>query len=241
MGAPTSICIAIDGPVASGKTVVGRGVAGRLGFRFLDTGVIYRAATLAALQRGVDLKDRPALTEMAGSIEIRLVGEAGERLVLDGVDVSDKLREPRVERGVSLVSKVPGVRSVLVARQRALASDGEIVMVGRDIGTVVLPDAPVKIFLTASVEVRAHRRYEETMSPGDSSTYESVVAELESRDKMDSEREQSPLRAAADAVVVATDDMNIPELTAEILRVAKSKGIRPIVSDCASDATASTS
>ena len=222
--------IAIDGPVASGKTVVGRGVAWELGFRFLDTGTMYRATTLAALKRDVDLEDRVALTEMVSSLQIDLAGHSGERLVLDGVDVSNDLRDSQIEQGVSLVSKVPGIRSALVTLQRAIAADGDIVMAGRDIGTVVLPDSLAKFFLTASVEVRARRRYEELRVQGNNlSTYERVVDDLKRRDKMDSERKQSPLRPAEDAVVIVTDDMNILELTEEILRIATSRGIRPIL------------
>ncbi len=228
MGKPRSTCVAIDGPVASGKTVAGRSVADKVGFRFLDTGAMYRAATLAALQRGIDFDAGPALTEMAGSIQLKLAGQSGERLFLDGVDVSDELRDPQVDQGVSLVSKAPGVRYALVARQQAIAGAGGIVMVGRDIGTVVLPDAPVKVFLTASVEVRARRRYEESRAENDAIPYEKVLAQLRRRDKIDSERDQSPLRPANDAVVIATDDMSVPELTAEILRIAETNGIRPI-------------
>ncbi len=134
---------------------MGRLLAQRLGFRFLDTGAMYRAVTLAALRKGIDLADEAALTRLADSLELRLVpGDSGDRLLMDGEDVTDLLRQQKVERGVSLVARVPGVRAAMVRQQQAIAREGPVVMVGRDIGTVVLPDARVKVFLKASVDVR---------------------------------------------------------------------------------------
>ena len=216
------LSIAIDGPVASGKTSVGRLLAERLGYRFLDTGIMYRAVTWAAMQRGLDLGDRAALGRLASVLEIRLTsGEGGDRLVVDGLDVTDLLRDHEVERGVSLVAAASGVRSALVEQQRRIAGDGAIVMVGRDIGTVVLHDASAKVFLMASVGVRAHRRHQELRTRGDSIEYQEVVDDLVRRDKIDSERADSPLRAAEDAVQIDTDNLEIEEVVQEILSIVE--------------------
>ncbi len=214
--------VAIDGPVAAGKTVVGRLVSRELGCRFLDTGTMYRAVTCVAQQRDMDLEDEDSLSALAHSLEMRLIpGNGGDRLVVNGEDLTDYLRSPEVERGVSLVSRIPGVRAAMVVRQRAMAEEGPIVMVGRDIGTVVLPDAPVKVFLNASVEVRARRRYEEMQQAGSTIAYERVLEDLVRRDKIDSERTDSPLRPAKDAVQLMTDDMEIEEVAQKILALIK--------------------
>ncbi len=214
------IAIAIDGPVASGKTVVGRLVAKKLGFRFIDTGMMYRAATWAANKAGLDLNDERVLTELAEKMQIRLVlGPDGcERLLVDGGGVTSKLREPEIERGVSLVSKVRGVRAAMVKQQQDVAREGPIVMAGRDIGTVVLPNATIKAFLTASVEVRARRRYLELLEQGKSADYQKVLEDLVRRDKIDSERADSPLRPAADSIIMETDNRTIENLVDEIYK-----------------------
>ena len=216
--------IAIDGPVASGKTAVGRVVATRLGIRFLDTGAMYRAVTWVATQLGTDLDDDDALTAIAESVDMRLVaGDAGDRLIVDGQDITDHIRDRDVERGVSLVSAVSGVRTALVGQQRVVASQGSIVMVGRDIGTVVLPDADVKVFLQASMEVRAKRRYDELRSQGKSPDYQHVTDDLARRDKIDSERTDSPLRRAPDAVLLDTDDLTVEEVVRRIQGIAEAR------------------
>ena len=195
-------------------------VAERLGFRFLDTGVMYRAITRLALRRSTELTDEASLTTLARGVTMRLApGEGGHRLLVDGEDISDQMRDPEVERGVSLVSKVSGVRSAMVERQRAIAKEGWTVMVGRDIGTVVLPDAAVKVYLTASVEVRARRRFLEFQRQGESVDYSQVVNGLTRRDKIDSERADSPLRPADDAVIIDTDDIGVEELAERILDI----------------------
>ncbi|MCS7207697.1 MAG: (d)CMP kinase, partial [Dehalococcoidia bacterium] len=153
--------IALDGPVAAGKTAVGKALAQRLGWRFLDTGAMYRAVAWAAWQRGISPSDGDALTALANTLTIELVNGPDPRWLVDGQDVTPFLRLPQVEAIVSQVSAVPGVRRALVARQRALAQEGNIIVAGRDIGTVVLPDAPLKVFLLASVETRAMRRWRE--------------------------------------------------------------------------------
>lgn len=214
--------IAIDGPVASGKTLVGSLLAKRLGCRFLDTGAMYRAVTWAALERESDLEDEVALTRMASSLDIRLVsGEAETRLLVDGWDITDQLRDAEVERWVSAVSSVSGVRAVMVEQQRAIARKGLIVMVGRDIGTVVLPDATTKVFLNASVEVRARRRYHELQEQGHTPDYEQVLSELIRRDRIDTERDDSPLRPAADAIQIETDALSPEEVIERIVAVVE--------------------
>ena len=214
-GKPT---IAIDGPAASGKTVVGRELASRLEFRFLDTGNMYRAVTWAALDRSIGLKDEGALQELAESIEIRLVPMNGsDRLLADGRDVTDLLRQREIDRGVSDVSAVSGVRRAMVPQQRAVADQGPIVMVGRDIGTVVLPDAKVKVFLMASSNVRARRRHRENLEKGITTDLGQVTIDLKRRDTQDTKRADSPLRPADDALEIDTDSLSVEEVVALIM------------------------
>ncbi len=207
------ISIAIDGPVASGKTSVGQRVAERLGVRFLDTGMMYRAATLAAVRAGVEIRDEDALARLVSSLEITVAwGEAGDRLLVDGRDITDELRSPLVDGSVSEVSAVPAVRSVMVQHQRAIAGEGSIVMVGRDIGTVVLPEATAKIFLTASAEARAQRRLRELDQRGQRADRDEVMAALRHRDKIDAGRDDSPLKPDDDAVTIETDLLGVDEV-----------------------------
>ena len=212
------LAIAIDGPVASGKTAVGRLVARRLGLRFLDTGSMYRAVTRVALDRCIDLNDGDALTALAERLDLRLsFAHGADRLTADGTDVTDGLRTPGVERGVSLVARVPGVRRSLVAQQRRMAADGPLVMAGRDIGTVVMPDAPVKVYLNASARVRATRRRGDLAAGGSEADERRVLEDLTRRDKIDSERSDSPLRPARDAVIMDTDDLRIEHVADKIV------------------------
>jgi cytidylate kinase len=212
---PRPRVIAVDGPAASGKTVVGRRLARRLGYQFLDTGSMYRAVTLLALEQGIDTGDADALARIAREMAFRAIEPAAEssppRVMLDGRDVSNDVRGLEVDRHVSRVSQAPGVRQALVARQRALAGAGDIVMAGRDIGTVVLPDADLKLFLEAPPEERARRRSREMEERGVPVSYDEVLADLRRRDKLDSERELSPLKPAADAVRVDTGALTIDE------------------------------
>ena len=212
------MAIAIDGPVASGKTAVGRAVAERLGWPFLDTGAMYRAVTRGALRLGVDAEDEGALGDLAAGMSMRL--EAGEdgvyRLWVDGEDVTDELRTPQIDRNVSAVSRVPAVRRTMVEQQRSIAGRAPVVMAGRDIGTVVLRDAPVKVFLTASIEERARRRT--LQDPA--ADLERTRLGLERRDAIDSGREDSPLRPAADAVVIDTDGLDVEEIALRIVELA---------------------
>ncbi len=216
MGGPISI--AIDGPVGSGKTAVGGVLAGRLGIRFLDTGLMYRAVTLAALARGLEPEEEDALSVLAADIGMEPVSE-GQRLAVDGEDVTDRLRSAEVERRVSAVSAISGVREALVSRQRRLAANQDIVMAGRDIGTVVLPDADLKVYLDASIEVRARRRHRELASGADPLPLSEVTDDLARRDGMDSGRADSPLRAAPGAARVDTDSLDVGGVVERILAV----------------------
>jgi len=211
--------IAIDGPAASGKTAVGRVLARRLGARFLDTGTMYRAVAWTTIERGVDLEDTAALTELAEGLDIRVSLEDGEQaLSVDGTDVTEFLRLPEVESRVSKVSDVPGVRQALVTQQRRVAEEGAagIVMVGRDIGTVVLSDAAVKVFLQASVMIRVRRRLDELRRKGDIRDPSQLAEEIQMRDKIDTERSDSPLRPAVDSVTVETDSLRIDQVVGKI-------------------------
>ena len=209
--------IAIDGPAAAGKSTVGRLIAARLGYPFLDTGAIYRAMTRTALHRGVDLSDDDALSELAASISID-IGPPTQgsiepcTIFVDGEDVTRFLRQPEVEAAVSLVSRIAGVREALLKVQRDLAGRNAVVMAGRDIGTVVLPEAELKVYLDASVEERARRRYAELSALGMGLSQEEVRRDLSRRDRIDSERSVSPLRPAEGAVVIDSDGLTLEEV-----------------------------
>ena len=181
---------------------------------------MYRAVTWTAIRRGVDLDDHTALAFLARSVDMRL--EAGDRLIVDGEDATDHLRDDVVERAVSPVSAVPGVRTALVSQQRAVAEREPIVMAGRDIGTVVLPDARVKIFLQATAEVRARRRHKQNRDRGGSISYERVSDDLARRDKIDSGRAMSPLRPAPDAIVIDTAAMTVDQVIDQVQYLAGS-------------------
>ena len=207
--------IAIDGPAASGKTTVGRALARRLGYAFVDTGVYYRAATVAALDVSAPLDDEPALTRLAEALDIRLGGD-GERVRLNGADVTPRLRSPEVDAAVSAVAKAGGVRRAMVAQQRAAAEGGDVVMVGRDIGTQVLPHA-AKIYLDASPEERARRRTAELAATNDARSEAAVQQNLALRDETDSSRADSPLRAAPDAHRIVTDGLDVAGVVERVL------------------------
>jgi cytidylate kinase len=200
--------IAIDGPVASGKSTVGRRLAQRLGYRFVDTGAMYRALTWEAVRMGVDIENEAALTRLAQNAEVNIDSSEGGRVTVNGRDVTAELRSEPVERGVSPVSRVAGVRTVLVKKQQAMAAGGEIVMAGRDIGTNVLTGADIKIYLDVSVEEQARRRYNELLELGENVEYQNILDNLTRRDKIDSNRSANPLRPADDAVRIDTDEMD---------------------------------
>lgn len=215
--------IAIDGPAASGKSTIGELLAEQLCYVYFDTGVMYRAVTWAALQRGIDLADEKAVTDLAENIHIEVtqptVADGRQYTVYaDGEDITWQIRRPEVDHGVSPVSAYPGVRAALTAQQRRIGQAGRIVMVGRDIGTVVMPDADLKIYLDASVEERARRRYREIRARGEPADYDHILRDMRRRDRIDSERETAPLRPAEDAVIVDTTAMAVPEVLAEVKR-----------------------
>jgi cytidylate kinase len=224
-----AVTIAVDGPAGTGKSSVSRGLARALGARYLDTGAMYRIVTLAVLRAGVDLADTPAIERAAAEVPLSVGYDPDEdRAYLDGEDVSDEIRGDAVTRSVSAVSAVPAVRARLVGLQRELAAGpGSVVVEGRDIGTVVLPDADLKIFLTASAEERARRRNDQNVANGLPDDYETVLADVRRRDHLDSTRAVSPLRAADDAVQVDTSAMTEPEVVAALTDlVARRTGVR---------------
>ncbi len=216
--------IAVDGSAASGKSTIGRQLAVRLGYRFLDTGIMYRAITWAALERGIDVRAAAGLTRLAASIDMSVIvtdprDPTQARISIDGRDVTEHLRAAEVDENVSLVSRVAGVREALVQRQRAIAEPGHIVMAGRDIGTVVLPDAVLKVYLDASPEERARRRYADFVASGRPVTEDAVLQDLRRRDQIDRERDVSPLRPADDAVKIDTDGLTEEQVLERVIRL----------------------
>jgi len=217
--------VAIDGPAGTGKSSVSKRLAEALSARYLDTGGMYRMVTLAVLRAGVDPADADAVAKLASTVQMSVDYHAGgDRYLLAGEDVSAEIRGDEVTRTVSAVSSVPAVRTRLVALQQQMANElGSVVVEGRDIGTVVLPDAPVKIFLTASAETRARRRNDQNVAAGLADDYEGVLADVHRRDHLDSTRAVSPLRAAADAVIVDTSEMTEAQVIAHLLALVKQR------------------
>lgn len=209
--------IAIDGPAASGKSTLGLRLAGALGYLFFDTGIMYRAVTWVALQRGIDVRDEAAVTAQAQKTQIEIApasmsdGRACDILV-EGRDITWDTRTPEVEAHVSVVAAYPGVRSALSAQQRRIGLRGKIVMVGRDIGTVVLPEADLKIYLDASADQRARRRSDEILARGGAADYEEILDKVIERDRIDSTRDVAPLKAAEDAVTIDSDSMSAEDV-----------------------------
>jgi CMP/dCMP kinase len=216
-----AVVVAVDGPAGTGKSSVSRGLARELQARYLDTGAMYRIVTLAVLRAGVDLSDQDGIAAVGSVANLSVGYDPNEdRSYLDGEDVSSEIRGDEVTKAVSAVSSVPAVRTRLVDLQRALAGGaGSVVVEGRDIGTVVLPDADVKFYLTASAETRARRRNDQNVAAGLPDDYDSVLADVRRRDHLDSTRVVSPLRAASDAVVVDTSEMTESEVIAHLLQL----------------------
>ncbi len=223
----TSLIIAIDGPAASGKSTTAKRVAERFGYTYIDSGAMYRAAALRAICAGVPLDDEEELTRVAEAAEIVLEDLGRGRITLDAEDVTEAIRAPEVTAAASVMSTVPGVRKALVRQQRELGRSGSCVMEGRDIGTVVFPDADLKVFLVASLEVRAGRRLPDLASRGVDATLEDVMEEIAERDRRDSTRTDSPLRRADDAIEVDTTELSIDEQVEEVVRLALERGAEP--------------
>ena len=218
------LIVAIDGPVGSGKSTLARRVAALMGYVYIDTGAMYRAVALKALRRGVPLDAADELTALAGDTRIDLRSENGtQRVFLDSEDVTSAIRTPEVSQGASKVAVIPGVRHVLVAEQRRAGAQGGVVMEGRDIGSVVFPDADLKIFLTASPEIRAERRWREHQQKGDSIDLPRTLQEIHERDQRDSGRASSPLVRAKDAVVVDSTAMEPEEVARLVVMLARNQ------------------
>ena len=214
--------IAIDGPAGAGKSTIAKALAKALDAMYLDTGAMYRAFALAMLRMGVDVNDAEAVASHAGSADISVdYVDGSQRIYIGGKDVSEAIRKPEVSTAASAISAVPQVREEMVALQRRIAEGHDVIMDGRDIGTVVLPNATLKVYLTASAEVRADRRCRELQEKGTPQPYEQVLQEIRDRDWRDTHRAASPLRVAEDAVMVDTSDMNLEQSVAALRALAE--------------------
>jgi len=224
MGMPE--IIAIDGPAGSGKSTIGKLLAEYLDYLYFDTGVMYRAVTLAAINQGIDIENELRVSSLAENVKIDLQTPTIEDgrdcdILMEGQDVTWDIRSPEVDAKVSIVSSYPKVRQVLSEKQRQIGLQGRVVMMGRDIGTVVLPEADLKIYLDASLEERAGRRYHERIQRGEDVDYDSILAMLRERDQIDSTREFAPLKPADDSIVIDTDGLNIQQVFATILELTE--------------------
>jgi cytidylate kinase len=222
--------IAIDGPAASGKSTIGGRLAERLGYVYFDTGVMYRAVTWVALERGVSIEDEAGVTHLAEQLQIDVVRPTVDdgrqyTVLADGQDVTWEIRKPEVDRGVSPISAYSGVRAALTAQQRRIGRRGEIVMVGRDIGTVVLPDADLKVYLDATQYERVERRYREVISRGEPADYCVVLDSVRRRDEIDSGRTLAPLKPAEDAVVIDTTLLDVGQVLERVLALVNGRAI----------------
>ncbi len=232
----SAITIALDGPAASGKSTVGHRLAEALDYLYFDTGVMYRAVAWAALESGIPIEDEEQVTALAQRLDIDIEPPQEDdgrqyTVLADDVDITWEIREPAVNRAVSPVSAYGGVREALVAQQREIGAEGAVVMVGRDIGTVVLPDADLKVYLDASLEERARRRHREAKQRGATSTLEEEIVAIRRRDEIDSSREVAPLAQADDAFYLDTTDLDIDEVVQRILE-ALPAGARDVDDGC---------
>lgn len=223
---PIPSIIAIDGPAASGKSTLGKRLADALGYLFFDTGVMYRAITYLVIKKGIPVEDEGAVTRLSenAQIEVRppsIQDQRSSDILVDGEDVTWQIRQSEVEDFVSPVSAYPGVRKALSAKQRRIGQRGKVVMVGRDIGTVVLPEADLKIYLKASAEVRAQRRYSEIIARGEQADYQEILAAMRKRDEIDSTRAVAPLRPAEDAIVLDSDKLDQEETFQAALKLVE--------------------
>lgn len=222
------ISVAIDGPAGAGKSTLAKRVADALGYLYIDTGAMYRAATWVALEKKVDLNNEDLVVELVQNAEITLAppdntSQGKVRAFVNGSDVSFIIRSRIITKFVSPVSAIARVRAILVSKQIQLASEGGVVMDGRDIGTVVLPQAEVKIFLTASPEIRAQRRLKDMQQMGQTADLETIISDIKQRDHLDSSREASPLKQADDAILIDTDNHSVDEVLAVVLQLCRDK------------------
>lgn len=216
--------IAIDGPAGAGKSTIARLVANTLGFIYVDTGAMYRAVTWNVLRLGLSLEHTAEIVSVTERMEIRLTpGESGQQVFVDGRDVTAEIRTAEVTNNVSQISAISDVRRILTIKQKQLAADKGVVMDGRDIGTHVLPNAELKVFLTASVRIRAERRFKEIQDVRSDVTLEQLESEIALRDKMDEQRETAPLVRAKDAVLLDTTSMSIPQVVERILELCRTE------------------
>lgn len=225
-----SINIAIDGPAGAGKSTIAKSAAKAVGFIYVDTGALYRSVAYYAISKDADVKDPEAVSGLLTEIipELRFI-DGSQHVFVNGEDVSDKIRTPEVSMGASAVSAIPAVRDFLFDLQKKIAAENNVIMDGRDIGTVVLPNADLKIFLTASAEERARRRHIELTEKGESVTFESVLADVNQRDYNDSHREIAPLKQAEDAVLCDTTELDLSQATEKVIALIndtiKTKGL----------------
>lgn len=216
--------VALDGPSGAGKSSVAKAVASRLGILYVDTGAMYRAIGLAVLRRGITADDTEGILRTLPTLSVALRhGEDGQRVLLNGEDVSEQIRTGEVAQYASKCSTVPEVRAFLLGAQRSLAAEHSVIMDGRDIGTVILPNAEVKIFLTARPEARAQRRFDELLARGEAVTLEGVLADIKRRDEQDMNRPIAPLRQAEDAVLLDNSALDLAQTVQEILRIIAEK------------------
>lgn len=215
--------IAMDGTAASGKTTVGKIIAKKLGYIFFDTGIMYRVAAYSAVKQLGEVSDESKVSEIVEKMNIELESDAAQgttNVLLDGKDITDKMHLPEVDKVVSIVAAYPAVRKALTEQQRRIGLKGKVVMVGRDIGTVVMPDAELKIYLAASAETRAKRRYNENVANGiTEASYEEILEDIRKRDEADMNRKTAPLKPADDAVIIHTDDISAEEVAEKIMKL----------------------
>lgn len=220
--------IAIDGPAASGKSTIGYYLARKLNYLYLDTGILYRAVTWATLEHDIAITEEQAVIALARKLDIQVLppDKADGRqatIIVEGKDVTWELRKPEVDKAVSPISAYPEVRRILTAQMRKIGQAGQVVMVGRDIGTVVLPNADLKLYVIATAEERAHRRQLERLEQGKKTSYQKMLAEIQRRDKIDSSRESAPLKAAPDAIHFNNTQLSIPEMFAAVEKLVLSE------------------
>ena len=220
----TSMIITIDGPSSSGKSTVGEKLAHNIGYRFLDTGCLYRALTVATLQRNIPITDTDTIIKLAGDIDIVVKPSTVEdgrqyTVLIDKVDVTWELRSSSTDTNVSLISTIPDVRHLLTEQMRYIAKGANVVMVGRDIGTVVVPEAPLKFYLDASIDERARRRHNENMRNGQESEYQEILVNLQARDNIDTQRDNAPLKKPTNAYIINTTAMKPKNVLKEMLSI----------------------